>query len=133
MSRGRPWRLWPLDNDYHYPPMSRQIGVLRYDGDPDVFTAVVAPWLRSEGFDGPIEPPAPALWRWVPDPSCDFRLTDAHRRGPGVWLGSLIVLAHTGTGPVAEVYCSPCDACRGERHHTWCPYGRMLERKTAAA
>lgn len=135
MTRRRPWRLHELDNDAPYPPLSRQVAVLRYDGDPDVFAAVVHRWLIREGHEENVLPPDPQLYRWRPDPSGYYGviLDTAVRRGPGVWLGSLVTFARVAHGPLAGRFCNPCDAAPGERHHTWCAFGRLQQKGSAAA
>ena len=70
--------------------------VIRYDGDPDVFTALFWAHAIDVGLDHSIEPPEPRLWRWNPDPTGEYNalLRPEAKRGPGVWLGAL---AEVGT------------------------------------
>lgn len=135
MSRRRPYALIPIDNDGTYPPYNRRVAVVRYDGDPDVFTALVHAWLMSQEFDETVLPPEPRLYRWNPDPSRTYTsvLADAARPGPGVWLGAVVELARRADGPIADKMCNPCDAVRGERHYSWCPVGRRKAKGLIAA
>ena len=113
-------------------PPSRVVGVVRYDGDPDVFTALAATWLRQEGYEASILPPDPRLYRWNVDPTGYHPqvLGWAERPGPGAWLGAVIECARPpGTGPVVERYCHVCDGRRGERHGGFCVIGRQKARE----
>lgn len=118
----------PLDDeDASYPP-TRNLAVIRYDGDPDVFTALAYEFLRMEGHDTAIEPPRPRYYRWGFDTldRTHQMLREASGPGRGVWLGALVVSARpAGDGPVANRYCEPCDARAGERHGGWCVFGRL--------
>lgn len=74
------------------------VALIRYDGDPDVFTALATNWLRYEGYDEPIEPPQPRLYRINPcqDYEYSWTLGRPDRRGPGVFLGAVVTLARRG-------------------------------------
>lgn len=103
----------------------RNVAVVRYDGDPDVFAALAENWLRNEGYERPIEPPQPRLYRMnaCADGEYAWTLGRPTRRGPGVWLGALLTLARPRgeLGPVAPFGCWRCEADRGERHLATCP------------
>lgn len=126
--RRSPFAVMPLDDESTFHP-SRVLAVVRYDGDPDVFAALAAVWMREEGYDEAVMPPRPRLFRWNPDPTGYHEqvLAEAARPGRGVWLGSRLERARpTGTGPVALGYCNVCDAHRGERHTERCVLGRLM-------
>jgi hypothetical protein len=128
-ARRRPFEVTPLDDEYQGPATSRDLAVVRYDGDPDVFAALASDWLRREGRDETIEPPRPRLYRWNVDPTryYDLVLAEAAERGPGVWIGAKIEYARKPeTGPIAERYCQVCDARPGEHHWDRCAMGRRL-------
>lgn len=80
-------RVLPMDSE-------TEEAVIRYDGDPDVFTALAWAHGISEGIDYAIQPPEPRLYRCNPDPTHEFPwlLAHAEKRGPGVWLGATLRL-----------------------------------------
>jgi hypothetical protein len=92
------------------------VALVRYDGDPDVFTALAADWLRDEGIRRPIAPPKPRLYRCNPDFTGKYGwlLGTPDRPGPGTFLGALIELMKWPEGVCI-------DEVTGERHpeHTW--------------
>lgn len=103
----------------------RDVAVVRYDGDPDVFTALAHNWLQYEDYERPIEPPQPRLYRMnaCSDYEYSWTLGRPERRGPGVWLGALVTLARQ-RGPLgtwSHGGCWRCDAEHGERHMAACP------------
>jgi hypothetical protein len=124
VTRIKAWNITPLEDAYGAE--SDVLGVVRYDGDPDVFTAVVHAWLITEGIECVVAPPKPRLYRWNPDPTGEFTglLYPAQQPGSGVWLGATVVEARTATGPVASRRCGPCNARVGQRHYTWCVFAR---------
>jgi hypothetical protein len=73
----------------------RDVAVIRYDGDPDVFTALAADWLAREGHECSIEAPQPRLYRMNVCQSDEWgwTLDTPSRRGRGVFLGALVTLA----------------------------------------
>lgn len=95
-------------------------GIVRYDGDPDVFTALATDWLRTERdgyYDEPVAicPPEPRLWRWNPNPGWaeyPLTLTEETVRRPGTWLGSLIKTRRIG--------CPQCDRLDWQPHAAGC-------------
>lgn len=108
--------------------------VVRYDGDPAGFAELTAAWLADlENDDAEALPPAPQYFRWNPDPSGYYSVVLAAADGPGrgAWLGSYVELTWTGTGPVAERNCSPCEARPGEQHMGWCPFTRLAARQAS--
>jgi hypothetical protein len=82
--RSTAMRLLPLDSD-------GDIAVIRYDGDPDVFTALAWAHCIREDIDYSIKPPNPRLYRCNPDNTGEYAwlLAEASTRGRGVWLGAL--------------------------------------------
>jgi hypothetical protein len=73
------------------------VALIRYDGDPDTFTALAATWLADrhaeyEDGDYSIEPPRPRLYRFNPttDPDFSWSLGYPSRPGPGVFVGALL-------------------------------------------
>ena len=68
------------------------IGVIRYDGDPDVFTALAWKLAIDHDCDYTVRPPEPRLYRVNPDTTGEFSwlLAKADRRGHGVFLGALV-------------------------------------------
>ncbi len=120
MTRRKPYAVHRLIDD------GRNVAVIRYDGDPDVFTALAANWLRYEDYDRPIEPPQPRLYRMNPcvDYEYSWTLGRPVRRGPGVWLGALVTLARERgeLGPVASFGCWRCEAQPGEQHLAACAW-----------
>lgn len=106
----------------------RDVALVRYDGDPDVFTALATDWVRSEGYDRPVEPPQPRLYRMNArghDDEYAWTLGHPKRRGPGVFLGALVTLSRhpEPLGEVAPHGCWrwQCEAKWGERHLLSCP------------
>lgn len=106
----------------------RTVAVVRYDGDPDVFTALAGDWLLREfdEHDRPIEPPQPRLYRMnaCADDEYSWSLGRPVRRGPGVWLGALVTFARPRgeLGPIASFGCWRCEAEVGERHLAGCAW-----------
>lgn len=102
----------------------RDVALIRYDGDPDVFAALAANWLRDEGHEQPIEPPQPRLYRMNACQNDEYAWTlgKPERRGPGVFLGALVTLARPRgpLGSMAPHGCWRCDAERGEQHLASC-------------
>lgn len=94
--------------------------VVRYDGDPDVFTALAGQWMRANldgHYDMPIAlcPPEPRLYRWNPaDNWSDYPIVlgEPSRPGRGVWTGSLL--------RVVPVGCEDCQRMRGRGHAEGC-------------
>lgn len=132
----RPFRLYEIGDDDYAP--NRTVAVVRYDGDPDTFTALVLHWLLTERDgcgDNAVLPPQPRLFRWNPDPSRTyaFLLADANKPGPGVWLGARVEFARDTSGPVSTRFCNACDAFAGENHTGSCAYGKAIEKALAAA
>jgi hypothetical protein len=128
----QPFRLHELGDDDYFPP-NRTVAVVRYDGDPDVFTALVHHWLLTERANygqQSVLPPEPRLFRWNPDPSRTFSylLAKANNPGRGVWLGARVQFARDTTGPLATSTCNGCEAFPGERHAGWCVFGKAITR-----
>lgn len=103
----------------------RDVALVRYDGDPDVFTALAYQWLTDYGLgDRVIEPPQPRLYRMDPCNSDDYAwtLAEANRPGRGVFTGALITLARRGqvSDIMAPYGCWRCEARPGEYHLTDC-------------
>lgn len=74
-----------------------EVALVRYDGDPDVFTALAWVWLmerEDEYEDGhySVEPPQPRLYRMNPcaDYEYSWTLGRPAKRGPGVFTGSVL-------------------------------------------
>ncbi len=84
----KPYRLLHMDDE-------DCVAVIRYDGDPDVFTALAWVHCMSEAVDHSIEPPEPRLYRCNPDWTGEYSwlLTPAEERGRGVWLGAKVKTA----------------------------------------
>ncbi len=96
---------WLADGEPHVH------GVVRYDGDPDVFTALIHAWAIKELpalLDAPaaICPPEPRLYRWVPGGEYGQWLDTAARPGHGVWTGALIKTVRIG--------CTECQRLHGQ-------------------
>lgn len=94
------------------------LAVVRYDGDPDVFTALAHNWLASQWRhpdDEPVAvaPPEPRLYRMNPYQGDDYGwiLGEPSRPGRGVWLGALLRTVQIG--------CSICHHLHG-RHVAGC-------------
>lgn len=119
MTARKPFAVHRLIDD------GRNVAVVRYDGDPDVFTALAHDWLRYEGYERPIEPPEPRLYRMnaCSDYEYAWTLGRPNRRGPGVWLGAIVTLARPRgpLGALAPHGCWRCEAEFGERHLADCP------------
>ncbi len=102
----------------------RTVALVRYDGDPDVFTALAANWLRYEGIEGSVEPPQPRLYRMNACQSDDWGWTlgEPTKPGPGVFTGALVRMARPreALGSPAPSGCWRCDAERGEKHLASC-------------
>lgn len=105
----------------------RDVALVRYDGDPDVFAALAESWLIDQGIDRSSEPPAPRLYRMnaVQSDEYGWVLGKPDKPGPGVFLGAVLTVArHSGElGEIASFNCwrIPCEAKRGERHYASCP------------
>lgn len=72
---------------------SDTIAVIRYDGDPDVFTALAWAYAIEQEEDYTLLPPEPSLYRCNPTPldsEFSFWLGEPEKRGPGVWLGARV-------------------------------------------
>jgi len=73
------------------------VALIRYDGDPDVFTALAWAWLMDEESESEsghyaVEPPRPRLYRFNPtdDPDYSWLLGRPSKPGPGVFTGALL-------------------------------------------
>lgn len=88
MPKASPYRVLPMDDE-------NCIAVIRYDGDPDVFTALAWAYSIQESTEHSIEPPQPRLYRCNPDFTGEFSwlLYPAEKRGRGVWLGAELTTA----------------------------------------
>lgn len=94
--------------------------VVRYDGDPDVFTALAGDWVRNnlDGYyDAPIAlcPPEPRLYRWnVAGEWGEYPLMlgESRRSGRGVWTGSLLRVIPAG--------CEDCQRMNWQSHADGC-------------
>lgn len=66
------------------------LACVRYDGDPDVYTALYWAMAIDEDINYSIQPPVPGLYRWNPDLSQEFAglLTPVDKPGRGVFLGA---------------------------------------------
>lgn len=78
------------------------VAIVRYDGDPDVFTALTWAWLidrQDECEDGhySIEAPLPRLYRINPtdDPDFSWTLSRSAKRGRGVFTGAVVTRGRT--------------------------------------
>jgi hypothetical protein len=85
------------------------IAVVRYDGDPDTFTAIVWEWMARRHGEGyadqfSVEPPQPRLYRFNPssDPDYAWQLGRPDRKGPGVFVGSLLTVRRRWDGSGAR-------------------------------
>jgi hypothetical protein len=69
-----------------------EFAVIRYDGDPDVFTALAWAHCITEDIAWSVQPPEPRLYRCNPDYTREYGwlLGLAERRGPGVWMGATV-------------------------------------------
>lgn len=69
------------------------IAVIRFDGDPDVFTALAWAHCIDEGIEYAIAPPEPRLYRCNPDWTREYSwlLYPAKQGGHGVWLGAKVM------------------------------------------
>lgn len=95
-ARRRPYAALPITDD------GDAVALIRYDGDPDVYTAIA--WThaltRGHAFDDiTINPPEPGLYRISPcsPRSCgdhSWHYDHASRRGPGVFTAAPLVLNH---------------------------------------
>lgn len=72
-----------------------EIALIRYDGDPDTFTALAWRFCIDAEIEDAIQPPQPRLYRCNPDFTGEFRwlIGMPDRRGPGTFLGSTLRLA----------------------------------------
>lgn len=73
------------------------VALVRYDGDPDVFTALAWVWLMREQADSErghysVEAPRPRLYRFNPsaDPDYAWQLGQPSKPGPGNFVGAMI-------------------------------------------
>lgn len=103
----------------------RDVALVRYDGDPDVFTALAHEWLNHEGIEGrSVEPPQPGLFRMNVCNSDEYGWTIGrpHKPGPGVFTGAILTLARQPgeLGREAPYGCWRCEAKIRERHLTSC-------------
>lgn len=76
-------RLLPIDDE-------QTLALVRYDGDPDVFTALYWAHAIAEDIDYSVEPPQPRLFRINPDPTGEYGwlMAEAREPGHGVFLGA---------------------------------------------
>jgi hypothetical protein len=83
--KGAPFRALAMDSE-------TEIGVVRYDGDPDVFTALAWALAIAQDSDYAVQPPQPRLYRCNPEPTGEYAwwLTPAQQRGRGVFLGATV-------------------------------------------
>lgn len=112
--QGKPFQVYSLaegNTNVH--------GVVRYDGDPDVFAALAHDWLLREkivdSYDYPIGlcPPEPSFWRWVHTPQGDFEKTLYPAvRSRGAWLGAELKVARIG--------CAKCQRLDWQPHAEAC-------------
>ena len=79
----KPFGIRPMDDEI-------DLACVRYDGDPDVYTALYWAFAIDKGLDYSIQPPRPGLYRWNPDPCQEFAglLSRAEKPGRGVFLGA---------------------------------------------
>ncbi len=70
------------------------VALVRYDGDPDVFTALATKWLADNEYPYAVLPPQPRLYRCNPDFTGEYNwlLGTPERPGPGTFLGATIRL-----------------------------------------
>lgn len=70
------------------------LALVRYDGDPDVFTALATKWLAANDYSYAVLPPEPRLYRCNPDFTGEYGwlLGTPDRPGPGTFLGATIRL-----------------------------------------
>jgi hypothetical protein len=120
----KPFAVYPIVD------FGRTVALVRYDGDPDVFAALAADWLRYAGHERPVEPPQPRLYRMNACQSDEFawQLGKPTKRGPGVFLGALVTLSRPREplGEMAPHGCWRCDAEWGERHLARCGNNRPV-------
>lgn len=95
-----------------------EVGVVRYDGDPDAFVALVWAWMIDNDMPHrPIKPPEPRWWRCQPgSPDGTWSLWGAPSKARGAFYGATIELGHfLGDLCVDE---------DGERYpgHDWTPW-----------
>lgn len=91
--------------------------VVRYDGDPDVFTALAYEWLlRERRYEDLVAvcPPEPKFYRWNVNAYDDPPLILADRSGPGrgTWIGALLKTVRIG--------CEECNRVYGAGHAEEC-------------
>jgi hypothetical protein len=81
----KPYRVLPVDDE-------QTLALVRYDGDPDVFTALAWAYLIENDLDYSIEPPEPRLFRCNPDFTGEYSwlMAEATERGRGVFLGARV-------------------------------------------
>jgi hypothetical protein len=87
MAKTKPFRVLHMDDE--------DPAVIRYDGDPDVFTALAWRHCIQEGIEQSVEPPEPRLYRCNPDFTGEYSwlLHPADKPGRGVWLGAKLKTA----------------------------------------
>ncbi|MER7331607.1 MULTISPECIES: hypothetical protein [unclassified Micromonospora] len=87
MTSRKPFAAAPIDDEN-----GRWLGYVRYDGDPDVFTALAWSLGIREGWEHSVQPPTPQLLRVNPDWTGEYawHLVRADHRGPGVFVGAVI-------------------------------------------
>lgn len=97
------------------------LAVVRYDGDPDVFTALAHQWLTGQRHyedDPPVAvlPPEPRLYRMKPTTSDDYGwiLGEAPRPGSGVWTGALLRTVQIGCSICHQLHGRHTEACLNE-------------------
>ena len=68
------------------------LGVVRYDEDPDVFTALAWALGIERGWSCSVQPPVPAWYRCNPDSSGEYAwlLAPVEQPGNGVFTGAVI-------------------------------------------
>jgi hypothetical protein len=102
----------------------RDIALVRYDGDPDVFTALAAEFLYLKGIEGrTIEAPEPGLFRMNVCNSDEYGWAVGRptKPGRGTFTGAILTLARRGElGRYAPFGCWRCEAKVYERHLTSC-------------
>jgi len=93
-NRRAAWRYTPVDWDEWGGNPENIIGVLRYDGDPDVFAAAAQLALRAGGHTYSVMPPEYRWFRWSPDPTGEYRqlLMPMACSARGGWQGSFVRL-----------------------------------------
>jgi hypothetical protein len=89
------------------------VALVRYDGDPDVFTALATKWLADHDYPYTVQPPKPRLYRCNPDFTGEYSwlLGEPDHPGPGTFLGAVIRLGRKLQCGYCLTYPGHTDGC----------------------